>query len=207
MSGLKLKPFSRGHQDFCLGPTYVRDLAWAGKDDGEEGRGGCEFKAEGALLEQVSTRCSGCWWLTGTLCLFARRRQQPIVSVRCWPSTRRMSSSWKTTRSWPAMWVPRVPLVPARPCHPTQKEREPQNLYLQIRPWGIVPGWVSSTTLAQVTRGSFGPALALPESREASQGPVSGLQRAEFQALSVSNKQNFFRHLSGSWFYHLSSAS
>lgn len=41
-------PFS--HQDFCLGPTYVWDPAWAGKED-EEGRGGRGFKASGAAFQ------------------------------------------------------------------------------------------------------------------------------------------------------------
>lgn len=54
VSGLKLKPFSRGLVQpprLLLGPTYVRDLAWAGKDDGEEERGGCEFKASEAAFQ------------------------------------------------------------------------------------------------------------------------------------------------------------
>lgn len=34
-----------------------------------------------------------------------RPRQPPIASAKCWLSTRRTSRWWRTTRSWPAMWV------------------------------------------------------------------------------------------------------
>lgn len=34
-----------------------------------------------------------------------RPRQPPIASAKCWLSTRRTSRWWRSTRSWPAMWV------------------------------------------------------------------------------------------------------
>lgn len=47
-------------------------------------------------------RCRNCRLMT---VLSDRPRQPPIASAKCWPSTRRMSRWWRTTRSWPVMWV------------------------------------------------------------------------------------------------------
>lgn len=81
------------------------------------------------------------------LCLVARPRQPPIASARCWPSTRRMSASWKTTKSWPAMWVPSGfsrpgPSKAPPPC-PERRGGPRTRIPPHLCP-GTVPGWVSS---------------------------------------------------------------
>lgn len=46
--------------------------------------------------------CRDCHLIT---VLYDRPRQPPIASAKCWLSTRRTSRWWRTTRSWPVMWV------------------------------------------------------------------------------------------------------
>ena len=139
---LKHRLFSRSppfnHQDLCLGSLDLWDSARASKDDGEEDVNSEPWELpsncvalqgwEEALSARVCARHPRCYQADrDSLCLVARPRQQPIASARCWPSTRRMSSSWKTTRSWPAMWVPPGFSWPgpskALPPHP--RDREP----------------------------------------------------------------------------------
>lgn len=64
------------------------------------------------LYPQVRSRklSSKLWFITFShfspspvFLLFGRRRQQQIVFARCWQSTKRMNSSWKTMKNWPVM--------------------------------------------------------------------------------------------------------
>ena len=133
------------------------------------------------------------------LCL-ARPRQQPTASARCWPSTRRTSSSWRTMRSWPVMWVPpgSPGLAPARPCHPVLRDQAAPRThpFLQIHPWAqSQTGHCPSSQ--QLTKGGLG------SPRNQGWGWVrgqSGLWRAEFQAFSITSLLFFF-------FFHLTNES
>ena len=134
------------HLGLCLCSLALWDSAWAGKEDDEEPVNSKSWELpsshvmlqgwEETLLAQVCARCSrSCEADHHPLCL-VRLRQQRIASARCWPSTRRTSSSWRTTRSWPAMWVPlgSPGLALARPCHPVLRDQgAPRtHLFLQI---------------------------------------------------------------------------
>lgn len=111
--GLQLRSFSRDPQ------FSYKDLSLDSLDCGPQ-HGLVERLARRMWIQSLESCLPATWSCWGgsscypgltvrippTPSLVARRRQQPIESARCWPSTRRMSSSWKTMRSWPAMWVP-----------------------------------------------------------------------------------------------------
>lgn len=178
MVGLKLRSFSRDPQ------FSYEDLSLGSLDCGTQ-HGLVERLARRMWIQSLESclpATGSCWGgssrypgltvrIPPTPFLVARRRQQPIESARCWPSTRRMSSSWKTMRSWPAMWVPHGFSWPcsskALLPHPGGKREPPERVPLKPVPGAQSEAWSQHSR----SREAWAP---LPFSQEAEAGWAAG---------------------------------